>query len=116
MDNQKKNTFYQEMITNYEQEIERLTTHIKFLERELQRLTRTRIELEELYRQNHRLQSALNETKAQINMLKDEVEKLTTPPSNYAVFTGINEDGTVNIIVNGKKMKVNIHPDIKCED
>jgi proteasome-associated ATPase len=117
MENQKKkDIFYQNIIANYEQEIERLTTHIKFLEREIQRLSRVRIELEELYRQNYKLQSALHEAKGKIEILKEEVEKLTAPPSSYGVFTGINDDGTVNILINGKKMKVNIHPDIKVEN
>jgi proteasome-associated ATPase len=44
--------------------------------------------------------------------LRTEVEKLTAPPSAYAIFSGLNADGTGNVYVSGRKMKVSVHPSI----
>ena len=44
--------------------------------------------------------------------LKEEVEKLTAPPSGFGSFVSINEDGTINITSGGRKLRVNVHPDI----
>jgi proteasome-associated ATPase len=43
------------------------------------------------------------------------VDKLCAPPSTYGVFLSPNEDGTVNILSAGRKVKVNLHPSIKRE-
>jgi len=45
--------------------------------------------------------------------LRAEVEKLTAPPSAYAIFSSLNTDGTGNVYVSGRKMKVSLHPSIK---
>src|SRR5262249_49169350 len=38
------------------------------------------------------------------------------PPSTYGVYLSENEDGTVNILSQGRKVKVNLHPSIKAID
>src|SRR5258708_7399935 len=40
---------------------------------------------------------------------------LTAPPSTYGVYLSPNEDGTVNILSQGRKVKVNLHPAIKVD-
>src|SRR5216683_3031088 len=66
--------------------------------------------------QNEKLVNALYEAREQITSLKEEVDKLCAPPSTYGVYLSENEDGTVNILSQGRKVKVNIHPSIKAVD
>jgi proteasome-associated ATPase len=63
-------------------------------------------------RQNEKLVGALQEAKQQIELLKEEVDKLCAPPNGYGVFQRANKDGTVEIIVDGKAMRVNVHPNL----
>src|SRR6266571_2211684 len=65
--------------------------------------------------QNEKLVNALYEAREQITSLKEEVDKLCAPPSTYGVYLSANEDGTVNILAQGRKVKVNLHPAIKGE-
>ncbi len=63
-------------------------------------------------RQNEKLVHVLQEAKQQIELLKEEVDKLCAPPNTYGIFTRGNKDGTVEILVDGKPMRVNVHPNI----
>ena len=45
-------------------------------------------------------------------MLRDEVDKLSAPPSQYGIFVGLNVDGTADIISAGRKFRVQLHPDL----
>ena len=63
-------------------------------------------------RQNERLVNMLQEAKQQIEMLKEEVDKLCAPPNNYGIFVGANKDGTAEIFVDGRQMRVNVHPNV----
>ena len=65
--------------------------------------------------QNEKLVNALYEAREQIASLKEEVDKLCAPPSTYGVYLSVNEDATVNILSQGRKVKVNLHPSIKAE-
>ncbi|TAJ98349.1 MAG: proteasome ATPase [Candidatus Manganitrophaceae bacterium] len=103
-------------IIEYEREIEKLLVQVASMEQELKELRQSRTQLEQAFKQNEKLAATLVEAKNQIEALKKEVEKLTTPPSSYAIFSGANEDGTVNVFVAGRKMKVNIHPNISVRD
>ena len=71
--------------------------------------------LEQATLNNEKLASALQETKAQIEQLDQEVQKLSAPPSTYAIYSGCNADGTINVFVGGRKMKVNLHPKVPVE-
>ncbi len=73
-------------------------------------------QLAEAFNQNERLVNRLSEAREQIASLKEEVDKLCAPPSTYGVYLSGNEDGTVNILSQGRKVKVNLHPSIKAED
>ncbi len=72
----------------------------------------TRQQLGDAERQNEKLVSVLQEAKQQIELLKEEVDKLCAPPNTYGVFTRGNKDGTVEILVDGKAMRVNVHPNL----
>jgi proteasome-associated ATPase len=77
-----------------------------------ERLLETKGQLAQALSQNERLAATLREAREQIVALKEEVEKLTAPPSGYGVFLGVNEDGTIDISTGGRKLRVNVHPEI----
>ena len=72
----------------------------------------TRDQLSDAERQNEKLVSMLQEAKQQIELLKEEVDKLCAPPNSYGVFQHSNKDGTAEIVVDGKHMRVNVHPNV----
>ena len=93
-------------------EVEKLRVQIQSMEEEIRRLYQSRYQLEQATKQNEKLVATLQEAKSQIEALRAEVEKLTAPPSAYAIFSGLNADGTGNVYVSGRKMKVSVHPSI----
>lgn len=66
--------------------------------------------------QNEKLSYTLRESREHIATLRDEVEKLTQPPSGYGIVVGKNDDQTVDILTNGRKMRVAVHPDIDLDN
>src|SRR2546423_8444633 len=94
-------------------EVEKLRVQIQSMEEEIRRLYQSRYQLDQATKQNERLVTTLQEAKVQIEALRAEVEKLTAPPSAYAIFSSLNTDGTGNVYVSGRKMKVSLHPSIK---
>jgi proteasome-associated ATPase len=77
-----------------------------------EKLLETKGQLAQALSQNERLAATLREAREQIIALKEEVEKLTAPPSGFGVFLGVNDDGTINISSGGRKLRVNVHPEI----
>jgi proteasome-associated ATPase len=73
-------------------------------------------QLVQAFNQNEKLVNALSEAREEITSLKEEFDKLCTPPLTYGVFLSVNEDGTINILSQGRKVKVNLHPSIKGSD
>ena len=59
---------------------------------------------------NEKLSSAMQQTRDQLAVLREEVQRLTQPPAVYGTFANFNEDGTVDIIATGRKMRVSILP------
>mgnify|MGYP001602238470 CR=1 FL=1 len=103
-------------IEEYERELDKLHVQIRSMEEELRQLRVSRSQLEQAHKQNEKLAATLHEAKSRIEALRAEVEKLTAPPSSYGIFSSANEDGTVNVYLSGRKMKVNLHPTIKIKD
>jgi proteasome-associated ATPase len=93
-------------------EVEKLRVQVQSMEDEIRRLYQSRYQLEQATNQNEKLVTTLQEAKAQIEALRAEIEKLTAPPSAYAIFSSLNADGTGNVYVSGRKMKVSLHPSI----
>lgn len=93
-------------------EVEKLRVQIQSMEEEIRRLYQSRYQLDQAAKQNEKLVTTLQEAKVQIEALRAEVEKLTAPPSAYAIFSSLNADGTGNVYVSGRKMKVSLHPSI----
>jgi proteasome-associated ATPase len=66
--------------------------------------------------QNERLAATLREARDQIVTLKEEVDRLAQPPSGYGVYLETHDDGTVDIMANGRKMRVAVSPDVPLDD
>ena len=101
---------------DHAREAEKLRVQIQSMEEEIRRLYQSRYQLEQATKQNEKLVATLQEAKSQIEALRAEVEKLTAPPSTYGIFTSLNDDGTGNVYVSGRKMKVSLHPSVKGKD
>ncbi len=100
----------------YNRENEKLLIQIQSMQEEIRQLHHSRYQLEQASKQNEKLAATLQEAKAQIEALRAEVDKLTAPPSTYAIFSSLNSDATANVYVAGRKMKVNVHPSIKAKE
>jgi proteasome-associated ATPase len=77
-----------------------------------ERLLETKGQLAQAVSQNEKLTYTLREAREHITNLREEVDKLTQPPSAYGTFLGRNEDGTVDIHAAGRKMRVALHPEL----
>jgi proteasome-associated ATPase len=125
---------YRRRLTEYEVQVQDLQAYVRSLETETGRL-RKKLEdapkefmilenklreanrqLVQAFNQNEKLVNTLYEAREQITSLKEEVDKLCAPPSTYGVFLSVNEDATVNILSQGRKVKVNLHPSIKAQE
>jgi proteasome-associated ATPase len=120
-------------LTEYEVQVQDLQAYVASLEKETlhlrkklddtpkefmiieNKLREANRQLVQAFNQNEKLVNALYEAREQITALKEEVDKLCAPPSTYGVYLSANEDGTVNILSQGRKVKVNLHPSIKVE-
>ena len=80
-----------------------------------ERLLETKGQLAAAIGQNEKLSYTLREAREHIATLRDEVDKLSQPPSAYGVVVGKNDDDTVDILTSGRKMRVALHPDIDHE-
>ena len=80
-----------------------------------ERLLETKGQLAQAVARNEKLSYTLREARDHIANLRDEVDKLTQPPSAYGVIVGKNDDDTVDVLTSGRKMKVSMHPDIDLE-
>jgi len=114
----------------YEKQIHELQTQIRFLEDEVallrrrltsqprqvkvleEKLAETRADLSRALAQNEKLANALRAERDKIEALREEVDKLSRPPASFGVFLGANEDGTADVFTAGRKMRVNVAPEI----
>ncbi len=81
-----------------------------------ERLLETKGQLAHAVSQNEKLTYTLQQAKEHIAGLRDEVDKLTQPPSAYGTFLGANDDGTVDVFSGGRKMRVALHPEIDADE
>ncbi|MDQ3353553.1 MAG: proteasome ATPase [Actinomycetota bacterium] len=77
-----------------------------------ERLLEAKGQLAQAVSQNEKLSYTLREAREHIAALREEVEKLTQPPSAYGTLLGHNDDGTVDVFSAGRKMRVALHPDL----
>src|SRR5437868_5478419 len=121
---------YQRRLTAYEREVAELQEQAKLLEEEVNTLRRrlqeapkrvrtleeklleTKGQLAQAVSQNEKLTYTLREAREHIAALREEVDKLTQPPSAYGTFLAANDDGTVDVFSGGRKMRVALHPEL----
>src|SRR5882672_234035 len=125
---------HERRLTEYEAQVDQLQEMIKGLEEEVvvlrrrlqdapkrvrtleERLLETKGQLAQAVSQNEKLSATLREAREHISALREEVEKLTMPPSAYGTYLGTNDDGTVDIFTAGRKMRVAVHPELETKD
>lgn len=61
---------------------------------------------------NGRLVATLRDAREQIVALKAEVDRLAEPPGSYGVFLARLDDGSLDIAVSGRKMRLVATPDV----
>ena len=81
-----------------------------------ERLLETKGQLTQAVHQNDKLAAVLEETREQLGILREEVEKLTAPPNPFGTILGLNEDGTVDVMTGGRKLRVNVEPTIEIKE
>ena len=119
--------------SRHEDEVSSLTAQISFLDEEIavlrrrladsprqvrlleERLRETEASLTSVTSQNERLASTLREARDQIVALKEEVDRLAQPPSGFGVFLAAREDNTADVFTGGRKMRVNVSPNVELE-
>ncbi|HEY2666112.1 MAG TPA: proteasome ATPase [Actinomycetota bacterium] len=120
-------------LSEYEREVGELQMQVKLLEeesgalrskladapiriRELEaHLLEARAEYARSREQSERMTELLRQAREQIVTLREEVEKLTAPPSGYGVFLNTHEDGTIDVFTGGRKLRVNVAPEIDAD-
>src|SRR5262249_46994417 len=65
---------------------------------------------------NEKLVAALRDAKRQIVALKEAIDKLCAPPHHYGTFRQAYADGTVDVSLDGRTLKVHVHPQITLQD
>ena len=118
---------YERQVGDLQDQLKSLEEEVVVLRRRLQdapkrvrtleeRLLETKGQLAQAVSQNERLSATLREAREHIAALREEVEKLTMPPSAYGTFLGANDDGTVDVFSAGRKMRVAAHPELEIDD
>ena len=78
-------------------------------------LADSKIQIARLTGQNEKLSYTLREAREHIASLRDEVDKLTRAPGSYGTVVGINSDQTVDVLTNGRKIRVTAHTDVDID-
>jgi len=118
---------YERQVGELQQQVKALEEEVVVLRRRLQdapkrvrtleeRLLETKGQLAQAVSQNEKLSATLREAREHIGALREEVEKLTMPPSAYGTFLEVNDDGTVDVFTAGRKMRVALHPELDVEE
>jgi proteasome-associated ATPase len=118
---------YERQVGDLQQQVKALEEEVVVLRRRLQdapkrvrtleeRLLETKGQLAQAVSQNEKLSATLREAREHIGALREEVEKLTMPPSGYGTFLASNDDGTVDVFTAGRKMRVAMHPELDVDE
>ncbi len=100
----------EEEITVLRRRLQDAPRRVRLLE---ERLLESRGKIAQAAGQNEKLAAALEETRDQLALLREEVEKLTAPPNPFGTILRRNEDGTVDVSTNGRKVRVNVEPTVE---
>ncbi len=80
-----------------------------------ERLLETKGRLTQAVAQNDKLSAVLEEARQQLAVLREEVEKLSAPPNAFGAILGVNDDGTVDVMMGGRKLRVSAQPSIEVK-
>ncbi|SLM88983.1 proteasome ATPase [Brachybacterium nesterenkovii] len=72
-------------------------------------------ELEKLAAQNDRLVTSLRAARAQIVQMKSDLERIGDPPNSYATFLRRAEGTTVDVLHNGRRLRLATSADLDLE-
>src|SRR5215204_1503908 len=103
----------EEEILSLRQRLQDAPKRVRALE---ERLLETKGQLAQAVAQNEKLTYTLREAREHIAALREEVDKLTQPPSAYGTLLSRNDDGTVDVYSGGRKMRVAVHPALDADD
>ncbi len=99
-----------------EREVAELRRRLVDTPRQLHRLESEvrdcRRELARANARNQKLTSTIETARERITVLRDEVEKLSQPPSAYGTVLQVNDDGSADVHSGGRKMRVGVHPEL----
>ena len=99
-------------ITELRRRLQEAPGRVRTLE---ERLLETKGQLAHAVSQNEKLTFTLQQAKEHIAALREEVDKLTQPPSAYGTYLSGNDDGTVDVFASGRKMRVAVHPGLDAD-
>lgn len=77
-----------------------------------QRLVESDAHLSTARSQNEQLSATLRDARDHIANLREELEKLTQPPSGFGIVLGCNDDQTVDVHTSGRRMRVSALPEL----
>jgi proteasome-associated ATPase len=118
-------------LSEFEREVGELQMQVKLLEEEAgqlrakladapirirdleSRLMEARAEYARSRDQGERMTELLRQAREQIVSLREEVEKLSSPPSGYGVFLGAHDDGTADVFTGGRKLRVKVGAEVE---
>ncbi len=124
----------QHRLLQLEQQLKELYSQVKFFEGEtddlMQKLERNLHEFEilrrkyyrvreqqhEALRRNERLASKLQELKSIVQEKQEEIDNLCAPPNSYGTFLAVNNDETIDIDNDGRRLRVNVRPGMQPSD
>jgi len=119
---------------SHEVELQQLRTQLRFLEEEAallrrrlddspsrvraleERLLEARGQLQAAGTQNAKLADTLRDAREQIVALKQQVEKLSAPPSGFGIFLQALDTEVVEIFAQGRKLRVHVSPEIAVDE
>src|SRR3954465_15166925 len=118
---------YEHQVGDLQDQVKSLEEEVVGLRRRLQdapkrvrtleeRLLETKGQLAQALSQNEKLSATLREARAHIAALREEVEKLTMPPSGYGTYLATNDDGSIDVFTAGRKMRVSLHPQVDASE
>ena len=103
----------EEEVNNLRRRVQDAPKRVRTLE---EKLLEAKGQLAQAVSQNEKLTYTLREAREHIAALRDEVDKLTQPPSAYGTFLDHNDDGTIDVFSGGRKMRVALHPELNADN
>ena len=94
--------------------LEATPTRLRVLE---ERLLETKQQLAVATERNDKLVETLTTAREQLTALRDEVDKLSTPPQTFGTFVAADEESGIGVVQSqGRKLRVGIGPDVDVDE